>query len=198
LNGIQLDIEPYLDAAYQGQEQLWKSEYLAAISAISATSPLPVEVVLPFWLDDPRFLAGLAGSVRGVTVMDYRTDPLFITERALPFLEWGDAYGIPVFIALESGRLAAAERRYYAAAARGELHAVELAGKTVLALLDRPAHPEVGTAYELRSSVRVEFDHVSFFGRDDQLTALLPRLERQFSAWNSFAGIAVHGLDQRL
>lgn len=198
LDAIQLDIEPYLDPAYHGQEELWKSRYLTTLAGLAAIAPLPLDAVLPFWMDDPQFLESLAESVRGLTVMDYRTDPLFITERALPFLEWGDTFGIPVSIALETGNLAAAERRYYGADEAGELVAFELAGHTVLVLLEHPVRAGAGQTYAFRSSVAVDFDHVSFFHHGERLAAVLPPLERQFRAWKSFAGFAIHGLDREL
>ncbi len=128
--------------------------------------------------------------------MDYRTDPLSITEAALPFLEWGNRHGKPVVIALETVRQAPEIRRYYGRAATGELLALDLGERSVLMLLARPVRLDGALVYERRDSIPVNFDGVSFNGKETRLEELAPQLERRFGAWQSFAGLAIHGLDQ--
>ena len=197
INGIQLDIEPYLDAGFSGGVETWKRPYEKAILEISAVSELPVELVMPFWLhDDAGFLDRLAPAISGVVVMDYRTDPASIAERALPFLEWGSARHKPVTVALETLAFPAESRRYFGRAEAGELLAVRLGNHTLLILLGKPVTLEDATTFLWRSTREASAGQVSFAGHEDDLMALLPTLERELNAWDSFAGLAVHGLDR--
>ena len=197
LDGIQLDIEPYLDTGFGGGIDTWKPHYLDAIAAIVSVSELPVELVVPFWIrDDADFLERLTPWVAGLVIMDYRTDPASIADRAVPFLEWGSARGKPVTVALETIKFPVEHRRYYGQAELGELVAIRLGQRTLLALLKTPVTVPGATSYQWRSTREVVAGQVSFAGHEEDLQKLLPVLETELNAWDGFAGIAIHGLDQ--
>jgi hypothetical protein len=197
LDGIQLDIEPYLDPGLAGSTETWKHLYRPAVAKIAVGSPLPVELVLPFWLrDDEKFLDALAPAIGGLVVMDYRTDPSAIAEMAVPFLEWGGRHNKPVTIALETLPFAPETKKYFGRAGKGELLALRLGNRTLLALLNKPIHWPEARIFQWRADRSATFDQVSFAGQETVLRALLPHLETELGAWSSFAGIALHGLDR--
>jgi hypothetical protein len=51
-------------------------------------------------------------------------------------------------------------------------------------------------AYRFSHSRKIDGSSTSFFQQPSALMGLLPTLEKQFGAWSSFAGIALHGLEQ--
>jgi hypothetical protein len=62
----------------------------------------------------------------------------------------------------------------------------------VLVLLRQPVKAASGPLYRLSGERTLDGSATSFHGRREGLRALLPALERDFSAWPGFAGIALH------
>ncbi len=127
-----------------------------------------------------------------MTVMNYRTDPASIMESAQPFLEWGARARRNVRIALEVGPIAEQEYRTYRSDARGEVAIFAVGNTDLLLLFDAPVAPAGARAFSLSHSRRVPGSVTSFHANREQLLALAARLERQWSAWPKFAGIALH------
>jgi hypothetical protein len=201
LDGLQLDIEPYLLPGYQLAPRDWQRRYAEAVRFIHAAAPtLALDLALPFWWGDEAsggqaFLSTLASSISSLTVMDYRTDAEQIVRLAQPFLAWGQQHGKKVSIALEALSIPDEGRRHFERATRGELWHVTLAGREVLFLLDQPVSLAQASGFRYTRSSRFEGSSVSFFGRTDQLMRLLPSLEAQLQRWPSFSGMALHGLE---
>ncbi|KQQ96770.1 hypothetical protein [Massilia sp. Leaf139] len=198
LRAMQFDVEPYLldDAVLDPKAH--DREYLAMAGALhAAAGGMPLEFVVPFWWDDKRALLDqLARVSDGLAVMDYRTDPEQIVRFAVPFLDWGTRHGKRVRIALEAGRVAPELQRRYVRAEANEAGTLLLAraGEAqALVLLRQPVTQAAGTLYRLSGERRLEGDATSFHGDREGLRKLLPALERDFSAWPSFDGIALHG-----
>ena len=197
LAGIQYDIEPYSLADWSGDASDWKC-WSGSIARLSQAAGEPVDLVLPFWTaateEGVRFLAAVSGSIRGLSVMSYRTDPAELTQIAEPLLAWGSKVGKPVRLALEAGPLPDEIEEVYRPAATG-----------TLALLDDP-EPRIqhlereGTLtgarmYRLSQRSVIRGARLSFLGREEAMSALAARATAVFTAWPSFAGFALHGLD---
>ncbi|THC46151.1 hypothetical protein [Massilia sp. Mn16-1_5] len=198
LRAMQFDVEPYLLDDTVLDPDLRDREYLAMAQALhAAAGGMPLEFVVPFWWWDKRaLLDGLAKTSDGLAVMDYRTDPDQIVRFAVPFLDWGTRHGKGVHIALEAGRVAPELQRRYVRADADESGSLLVAqvGKTpVLVLLRQPVKTTAGTLYRLSGERTLDGSATSFHGNPERLRALLPRLERDFSAWSSFGGLALHG-----
>ena len=198
LRALQFDVEPYLlsDAVLDAQER--DREYLAMARALHAAAEgMPLEFVVPFWWDGKReLLDQLAQVSDGLAVMDYRTDVDQIVRFAIPFLDWGTRHNKRVRIALEAGRVAPELQRRYVKAEPGEAGTLLLAqagDAQTLVLLRRPVQQAAGTLYRLSGERTLDGGATSFHGKRDALRALLPLLERDFSAWPGFGGIALHG-----
>jgi hypothetical protein len=201
LAGVQYDIEPYVLPGYQLDPEPWNSAYLETISALKAAAAMPLEAVLPFWyawqtVQGRPLLDRLAPCVDSVAVMDYRTDPTLVQQFAEPFLSWGVRTGRPVRIALEAGALPDQMRRHYRPAASGELWLSRVGESDVLILLKRPGRNPRGLTFREHHVSRFLASRMTFHENEASLTALIPRLEAQWGAWSSFAGLALHGLEE--
>jgi len=198
LRAMQFDVEPYLldDAVLDPAAR--EREYLAMARALhAAAAGMALEFVVPFWWGDKgELLDALAGTADGLAVMDYRTDPGQIVRFATPFLDWGTRHGKRVRIALEAGRVAPEVQRRYVRADPGEAGTLLLTGDGAaqsLVLLRQPLKQAAGTLYRLSGERTLDGSATSFHDNRDRLRTLLPGLERDFSAWSSFDGIALHG-----
>lgn len=108
--GIQLDIEPYLLAQFSDPQDY--SLYLRAIDKIKAAlgERARLSIVMPFW-----FSAKTANNrpldfevmdrVDEVALMSYRTDVDDLQDIAEHTLRYGDAVGVPVWLAVETRSL---------------------------------------------------------------------------------------------
>jgi hypothetical protein len=199
LAGMQFDVEPYLLPGHDSDSPEADQRYLELAGALrQAAGPLKLEFVVPFWWGGKaELLRALADSADSLAVMDYRTDPQQIYRFAVPFLDWAEQNGKRVRIALEGGPVAAETQRRYVRAddgAAGDLLLVDVAGVKVMVVL-REAQVVAGAeAFKLSSTRELDGSATSFHGRHRELMRLVPRLERDFSAWRGFAGIALHGV----
>jgi hypothetical protein len=203
LAGAQFDVEPYLLPASALPADRRDERYLAMAHALKdAAGGLPLEFVAPFWWGSHRaLLDGLAAYADALTVMDYRTDPGQVYDFAVPFLDWAEAHGKGVRIALEAGAIDPEVQRRYArsgAGEAGELQALDVGGRTVLALLRAPVSAPVSAPdtrlYRLQSTRDIDGSATTFHRDKAALGPLLPRMEASFGAWDAFRGMAVHEL----
>jgi hypothetical protein len=129
--------------------------------------------------------------------MDYRTDPAQVYDVAVPFLDWAESHGKGVRIALEAGAIDPEVQRRYARAGAGEagdLQALDIGGRTVLALLRAPVAVPGAQLFRLQSTRELDGSATTFHHDKAALPRLLPRLEADFGAWDAFRGMAVHEL----
>ena len=165
---------------------------------------LPIDIVLPFWFDPETPLIGsmlsnIVDSIDRITVMDYRTDPKQIKRKASPFFDWGSRNNKAIDIALETLPMPQEERRSYQQAEAGELWRIQLADKTIVLLLKNARASDAGViSYRATHARWVDGTDISFYKNKEKLWALLPLLQSDFSAWPSFSGLAIHGLDHGL
>jgi|GEM_PF-1335617 len=203
LDGLQLDIEPYLLPGYQLNPAIWLQKQAKIVNVIHQIAPkMSLDLVLPFWFepahgDSADLLANVEASIVSITVMNYRTNSEQIIEFAEKFLAWGELRKKAVFIALESLGLPEEDRRVYRQAESGELWHFSFKTAPVLLLLQQQTQDlPGGKAYRFLYSRKIDGSSTSFFRQPGELTRLLPSLESHFSAWSSFAGIALHGQER--
>lgn len=199
LRGVQFDIEPYLLPGYETAAAEWDRRYLELTRALrQATRPMQLEFVVPYWwAGKAELLKALAPSADSLAVMDYRTDAQEIYRFAVPFLDWANRYGKRTRIALEAGPIAPETQRRYVRAARdapGELQLIRMEGLSVLVLLKDAAKLPDAQAYRLQGSTVLDGSATTFHAAPDKMLRMLPELERDFSAWREFAGMALHEL----
>ena len=207
LDGLQLDIEPYLLPGYRYAVADMMEKYADVINIVHQGAPaLLIDVVLPFWfnLDDPimaNALGQISDSISSLTVMDYRTDTEQIRTFARKFFNWGDLHQKSVHIALESLIMQNEEMRIYQRSDKGELVEVDFGEKygdevRLLLLLKQPLNQQNRLlTFQYSHSQTVDGINTSFYGHQDKLIQLLPQLENEFKHSPSFAGISLHGLD---
>lgn len=201
LAGVQYDIEPYLNAGYALDPAAWQEAYLATLRQLRRAGDLPIDVAVPFWWADREISVGglierLAEVVDGVTVMNYHTDPPLLRRFAQPFLEWGVRRSRAVRIALESGPIPDSAQHHYRPASAGEAALIAIGPQRVMLQFDRAvAFPKSFPAAQTFGHSHITplpGTRTTFAGRREALLALLPELERQWSAWPAFAGTALH------
>jgi hypothetical protein len=211
LAGLQLDIEPYLLPGITLAPDYWRERYIVTVTAVHAKleNELPLDLVMPVWWGlHPAWGARLLDAVvlpgLSLTVMNYRTNADALRVGAMPFLAWGQAHERSVAMALEKGRVGVNsgngrdETRidYAASPDRGEVWLLELGGMTLLLLLDGEREGLPGQAYAKSAERVISLRSVSFADVPDNLQAIAATLEAEWSAWDAFSGLAIHGLDQ--
>jgi hypothetical protein len=211
LNGMQLDIEPYLLPGYVLAADYWRSRYLATVAAVhdALAQRLLLDMVMPVWWGThpawgSRLLSALQLPGLSLTVMNYRTNSEALKVGALPFLAWAQVSGNKVTMALESGTEGVnagngrneTRRRYVRDQHNGELWLFDIGGTGVLVLLDESARDLPGTAYRSAGESVLDTGTVTFAGKRETLGDMLKPLQAEWSVWQSFDGLAIHGLDQ--
>jgi hypothetical protein len=197
LGGVQFDVEPYLLPDNVLPAARRDTAYVAMARAVKAAAgnALTVDFVVPFWWGrNQALLDALAPCAHILTVMDYRTDRDQIVDFAIPFLDWAGAHDRRVRIALEAGPIDPEVQRRYVRATdgRGDLLAVDVGGRQVLALLRQPLMAKDARLYRLQSTRDIDGSATTFHKDKAALLRLLPGLETELSAWDGFGGIAVH------
>ncbi len=207
LGGVQLDIEPYLLPGYEIDPAHWRERYLGTVGRAAETmdGAMPLDLVVPVWWGEHAawgrpFLDALSGLDISMTVMNYRTDPERLQAGATPFLRWGRASGKRVRMALETGHLPDESRRYYASSPEnaGELRLLRVGERPVLLLLRLVETGLPGQAFRFTDEVMAPSSNLTF--RHDLMCfrEVAERMEKRWSEWSCFAGIAIHGLDQHM
>lgn len=203
LDGLQLDIEPYLIPGYKYAIPEMMQKYADVVNVIHRAAPvLPLDIVLPFWLnlESPDILDALEQVSEGIssmTVMDYRTDIVQIRQFASKFFTWADLHQKTVNIALESLAMKKEEMRHYQQAISGELVEISFEDLHVLLLLKQPLSSQQGMlTYQHTHTEELDGSNISFYGHRDQLMHLLPILEKEFMQRKTFSGISLHGIDK--
>jgi hypothetical protein len=204
LQGVQFDVEPYLLKGHGWSDAEMDGHYLALVRSLHQSlqdhvgpqqAVLALDMVVPFWWSGrSTLLANLAPLLSGLVVMDYRTNPENIYRFAVPFLDWGETHGKNVKIALEAGPISPENRQRYEQADTGVLWPVQLGGRHFLLMLQRPLPNPRGASFRLASSYVLDGSATTFHDDIPGLLKQLPALEKMFSAWPHFTGMALHEL----
>ncbi len=206
LQGVQLDIEPYLLPGFGLAQQHWRDNYVAVVAFAHELldKELSLDVVMPVWWGShPDWSEQLLGALKlpglSLTVMNYQTDSARLQKAAEPFLAFGQRAGIPVRMALESGRLADEARRYYGGNVKaGQLWLLEVHGNPVLLLLSAAVSGLPGQAFSFSDEIVVSASNTTFAGDLLRLDDVANEVESLWTRWPAFAGLALHGLEETL
>lgn len=199
IDGLQLDIEPYLLKGYKLDVSGWLGNYVSAVSsAYNQANGLPIDIVLPFWFDPENgptleALKRLAPLISSITVMDYRTDEQQILHFANKFLAWGTINSKSIHIALESLKIDDEKIKHYIRSDVGELWSTELGDVPVLFLLQEPNTLNGLIGFRFTHESIWKASGTSFYGKRKDLLEMLPRLESVLSLYSAFGGISLHG-----
>jgi hypothetical protein len=199
LAGIQYDIEPYLLPEFGADRAGTLAAWSSLLGDLAVALDMPIDAVVPFWLidaaDGRKALDAVAGRLRQLTVMAYRTDPSLVTVISEPMLAWGRTNGVPVRIALEMGPLADETEQRFVRAADGPLSLLGIDGGIVAVLAKRNAAiADAATLGTAGPAVAVRAAAQSFLGDEGRLRAAAGDLDSRLAAWPSFAGLSFHGL----
>lgn len=197
LAGIQYDVEPYVLPGW-GDHPVSYSGWAEAILRLSAAAGEKVDLVLPFWVsgeeDGREFLRRVEPATRSLTIMSYRTEAPVLTQIAEPLLAWGAARGIKVRLALEAGQLPDETEEVFRPAASGTL-AVAGGPHPRVYLLGKEGIMEGARMFERSHKILIPAQRLSFLGNEEAMAQLAGATAPVFSAWPSFSGFALHGLD---
>ncbi len=197
LTGLQLDIEPYLLAQFSDPQDY--SLYLQAIDQIKATlgGRTRLSMVMPFWFS--------AKTVRNrpldfevmdradeVAVMSYRTDLDDLQDITEHTLRYGDAVGVPVWLAVETRPLPVDRQVTLIRESRPNVANAYLdrAGRRLLLTPPPPDQPE---GFRLSHQIMIRPDRLTFAGktRQEVHAALAGILAFPHS---SLAGVLIHDM----
>lgn len=202
LAGVQYDIEPYLLPGYAENPEDIALQWRDTLGELGAAAgPLPMDVVLPFWiLGSPgatQVLSSVRAPGRSITVMAYRSDPAAIQAAAEPLLAWGALNRVPVHVALEAGPLPDELTQHYAldhSAEKSIMWTIPMDDTEMLVRLDRPLRLERGHGYQWTHDSLTPASQISFLGNWPRMRAAVDALQHVFPAWTSYAGMSLHGL----
>jgi hypothetical protein len=204
LSGIQLDIEPYLLPGFNITALDWQQRYRDTITLAAEVlaDQMPLSIVVPVWwgnnpLWGAALLEELAGHLSGITVMNYRTSAGALRNGSLPFLYGSGLAGVPVEMAVEIGSVGVDQTRLnFARADEGRLLLLRVGDSDLLVLMDEPIRSDGGVVYREVASSVVSSANVSFQGNIERLESVLESVVPQWSAWERFSGVAIHGLEE--
>lgn len=200
IDELQYDIEPYLLAEYAEAPEDMLQRWARSLIALSETYGAQLDIVIPFWLPlapgGPEALNTVRERTRQLTAMAYRTTPASILAAARPALLWGEVNDRPVVIALETGPLDDEHLQVYRPSSRGQLQMsqsapvgrIQLHSDTVSGTADAPA-------FRYSHTVTVPASRVSFGGDLPALFLALEQAEPMLNSYDSYAGVAIHGLE---
>jgi hypothetical protein len=195
--GLQLDVEPYINAGYAVDPDSFKSNYLELLKRTRKVIDFPLDVAVPFWwgqdtLNGESFVRSLNQVVDSITVMDYRTLPEDILTAAIPFLHEGHLQRKPVSIALETGDLGIEMQWRFMPSQNGHLAALPLNDLLIFVKSDVPFPGEDVIRFDLTQTNETRSPSITFHGRQKELEGMIEPLENSLRAWNSFGGLALH------
>ena len=199
LHGVQYDIEPYLLPDFALNTDDWLEAYVETIALLDDALTVPLEIAVPFWwsslsVNDRSLLDALAPHIQSLNVMNYRTEPDQLQQFAEPFLAWGAARGVDVRIALEAGPILDEQRWHYRPArdAEAALWHLQLGDEHLLVLLDRPGVVPAAAGYQRMRTSTFHGDRLTFQDERVRMEQVMRFIEPLWSAWPSFAGLALH------
>jgi hypothetical protein len=200
LDGLQYDIEPYLQPGFASSSETFWLRWARTLLALQKSYGDAIEVVVPYWmLSSPGGQEGLellGPEIKGLVIMAYRTKPAEIIEAAAPLLSWATKRDLPARVALESGMLAQEHHKVYVKAPEGDLHVIRFDDVAAVVLFDRVSKSDAGRAYKLSHIVAGQPNRVSFANDTAALLRAADILEHHLIAWPAFAGLALHGLGE--
>lgn len=200
LDGLQYDIEPYLQPGFVTDSELFWRKWAKTLEALGKTYRAATQVVVPYWMlaspGGEKALELLRPHISDLVIMAYRTAPSETIEAAAPLLSWATKYDLPTQVALESGILAQEYNKVYVKAPEGDLHVIRFDDVAAVVLFDRVRKSGAGRAFRLSHVVASKTDRITFTNNTAALLRAADILERNLVAWPAFRGLALHGLNE--
>lgn len=198
VDGIQLDIEPYLLPGFAGDADGYP-RYLKAIEGLKTAvrGQTRLSIVLPFWFSTVRagerpVAFAVIDLADEVAVMSYRTDVQEVAAIGRDILRYGDLAGVPVWLAIETRALPVERHSRFQRVYRRE-QATAYVDRSARQLVLRPLPGgEESESFRLIERFEVRPDRVTFHGRSRRhvhgAITTLHRLVRS----HSYAGVLIH------
>src|SRR5205823_3025896 len=169
LDGLELDIEAYLDDGFGDDPADW-GRYLAVLERaheLVANHNARLSVVIPFWFTSTTYRGRalafwVADRADSVTVMSYRTDAESIQSIGEDTLRYGQLRGVPVWLSIET-RALADERHLLLRPTdrRDQADAYVDRGRKKLVLARPTAAPAAGSWFHVTSRFPLRADRLS-------------------------------------
>jgi len=183
LQGVQLDVEPYLLPGYSADSERTLRHYLEMLRRVGRwcrRHGLRFSVVIPYWFDGVRIagkplLPEVLRLVDEAVVMSYRSDPTAVLKISADTLRWGEVLNKPIALGVELRPV------------EDERHILYRVGPAGPCITRRFFHLKCRELTELRRYT-VPGSRVSFAGRP----AALKRLLRRRPPYRSFDGFVLH------
>ena len=198
LDGVQLDIEPYLLQEFSDETDY--ARYLSSLEHVKNAlgGRAPLSVVMPFWFTS-KMVNGrpVAFSVmdlaQEVVIMSYRTTVHEVLTIGEDSLRYGDLAGIPVWLAVETGMLPAEQHLLLKREPNHQLADAYLdQSRTRLVLAPLPNESVDGFRVHHRTTVRP--DHITLANQSRQQVLHLIQLLVTTAKNPSLAGVMIHDL----
>jgi len=201
LDGVQLDLEPYLLEGWAMDEGAYP-RYLDILDAIKAVlSGTRFSIVMPFWFTlqvvrDRPVAFWVMDRVDEVAVMTYRTDVAELEEIAQDSLRYGDLAGVPVWLAIETRPLPVEQHVFLKRAPSRDLGDAYLDRPNRQVIFRTPpAESDSADWFRVHHRVTVSPERLSFAGQSQ--TAVLKFWDEALKAMPhlSLAGVLIHDLE---
>jgi len=196
--GLQLDIEPYLLDRFSDPHDY--DLYLQMIEQMRRAlgDRIRLSIVMPFWFSDKtardRPLAfQIMNRVDEVAVMSYRTDLEELEDITEPLLRYGDAVGVPVWLAVETRPLPV-DRQVTLVRARRSTEATAYLDRQGRRLVLAPPPPDQTERFRVAHRITIRPERLTFASktRSDLHSALTTILAIPHK---SLAGVLIHDID---
>ena len=197
MNGIQLDIEPYLLAQFSDPQDY--SLYLRAIEKIKAHlgDHARLSIVMPFWFSAKTVHHRpldfeVIDRVDEAAIMSYRTDVEDLRDITEHTLRYGDAVGVPIWLAVETRPLPVDRQVTLIHEPRLNIANAYLdrAGRRLVLMAPPPGHTE---GFRVAHEIIVRPERLTFAGkRRPEVQAALDTIFKFPHA--SLAGVLIHDM----
>lgn len=192
LAGIQYDIEPYsVPALNTNPTKMW-ADWSSTLTAMQKIWDAPIDIVVPYWLQNTSEAMTALQAVKNLgsfTIMAYRSNPYELYDISMPWLVWGNTVNAKITIAVENAPVDGSAHLFFAPFPNNELDNYS----TRIFLMSGADKSRVKKAYKL-IDIEQPNNRISFLKNMSNLRSALATLYPYFRSYQSFNGIAVHGL----
>ncbi|MCT6871230.1 MAG: hypothetical protein M3Z70_05245, partial [Bartonella sp.] len=192
LAGIQYDIEPYSVPALNANPTKMWGDWSSTLTAMQKIWDAPIDIVVPYWLQNTSEAMTALQAVKNLgsfTIMAYRSNPYELYDISMPWLIWGNTVDAKITIAVENAPVDGPAHLFFAPFPNNELDNYS----TRIFLMSGADKGVVKRAYKL-IDIEQPNNRISFLKNMHNLRSALAMLYPYFRSYQSFNGIAVHGL----
>ena len=192
LAGIQYDIEPYSVPTLNANPTKMWADWSSTLTAMQKIWDAPIDIVVPYWLQNTSEAMTALQAVKNLgsfTIMAYRSNPYELYDISMPWLIWGNTVDAKITIAVENAPVDGPAHLFFAPFPNNELDNYS----TRIFLMSGADKGAVKRAYKL-IDIEQPNNRISFLKNMHNLRSALAMLYPYFRSYQSFNGIAVHGL----